>query len=173
MIEFKLVSCEFSGPVQRMVGAGPIVIQLTCKFDVGGKQYSVPGIALSGSEQESEIGERVNQAIITAERNLRNLLERNALIPKGNEIIHELMRKAADPMAAELTASKLEDKSEEDVEKLKSVLLGLPNEKQLKEVQGMYDNLGWGRFVPDGWDMVTVQALIIELKQLLTKFEVK
>jgi hypothetical protein len=173
MLEYKLISCEFSGPVQRMVGAGPVVVQVSCKFDVNGSYYVVPGLALATSETEEELGQRVSAAILNAENNLKETINRNSKIHEGSRILTELVKKGISGETKELYDEKISNAPALDNEKIKSALLGLPNDKQIKEIQSMYDNLGWGRFVADGWNMVEVQSLIIELKQFLTKFEVK
>lgn len=173
MLNFKLVTCEFSGPIQRMIGAGPIVIQVSCRFLVQSELITVPGLALCSSEKEEDISAKVQDAIRSAELNLVELVERNATIKEGSKVLNTLIRKGIGEDAKNLMEEKVKDTPVIELEKVNSILKGLPSDKQIKEVQGMFDHLGWGKFDHQDYTMVEVQSLIIELRKYFTKIQVR
>lgn len=173
MLDFKLVTCEFSGPVQRMIGAGPVVVQVSCKFLVQDELITVPGLSLCTSEKEEDISAKVQDAIRSAESNLTELVERNAKVKEGTKILNTLIRKGINEDAKALMEEKVKDTPVVELDKINSVLKGVPSDKQVKEVQGMFDHLGWGKFDQTDYTMVEVQSLIIELRKYFTKIQVR
>lgn len=173
MIDILIKNFEITGPIQRTNGGGPIVVQVLTTFVVQNREYKVPGFSFSMDDKKDAVNKALFEALESSELVLRDIIERNSQKKDGTAILKELIRNGIDKSAQELKDVKVAELVEQgkNLQDIEDIFNSECRERQITDLNQIYEILGWGTFDPSGYTYLTAQTLLLELNKLLKKFE--